>query len=294
MTVENEVGSTAAASVRPQSLMFSFFGIYVLGRETAVYSGSIIDVFARLGVSEEAVRSTLARMTKRNLLTRYRKGRKAYFGLTPRAVQVLEDGRRRVQDTGAINRDWDGTWTLVAFTLPNDRGSARHDLRSRLAWAGFAPLQGGLWIAAGTRDVAADLAPLELGDHLTTLQARPLGPTESADLVRRAFDVGEIAARYEAFLKRWDTSTPPAADDDLACQVSLHTDWLQLVRQDPHLPAEHLPQRWPAIRAEQVFRLLDRKIAPGARASASALLEEIDLCTHTDGSVTSCPVPSSA
>ncbi|MEE1940967.1 PaaX family transcriptional regulator C-terminal domain-containing protein [Streptomyces sp. TRM 70361] len=275
MTSDNDE-PTAAASARPQSLMFSFLGIYVLDREVAVYSGSIIDVFARLGVSEEAVRSTLARMTKRGLLARHRRGRKAYFGLTPHAAEVLEDGRRRVRDTGAINRDWDGTWTLVGFTLPNDRGSARHDLRSRLTWAGFAPLQGGLWIAAGSRDVVAALAPLGLGDHITTLRARPTGLTDSADLVRRAFDVEAVAARYRAFLERWDTSTPPVADDDLACQILLHTDWLQLVRQDPHLPAEHLPEHWPAIRAEQVFRLLDQKVAPGARAAAE-LLDEIEL-----------------
>lgn len=277
MTFENDDEPTEVAAARPQSLMFSFLGIYVLGRDVAVYSGSAIDVFARLGVSEEAVRSTLARMTKRDLLTRHRRGRRAYFGLTPRAVQVLEDGRRRVRDTPAVNRDWDGTWTLVGFTLPNDRGRARHDLRARLAWADFAPLQGGLWIAAGTRDVVTALAPLGLEEHVITLQARPLGLTDSAHLVRRAFDLEAIAVRYRAFLDRWDSSTPPNPDDELACQILLHTDWLQLVRQDPHLPAEYLPEQWPAIRAEQVFRLLDRKIAPGARAAATALLDEIEL-----------------
>ena len=32
------------------------------------------------------------------------------------------------------------------------------------------------------------------------------------------------------------------APDDLARQLLLHTEWLQLVRQDPRLPAEHLPE----------------------------------------------------
>ncbi|NRQ37387.1 PaaX family transcriptional regulator [Nonomuraea sp. NN258] len=257
--------------------MFSFLGIYLLGRDgAAVYSGSVIDVFARLGLSEEAVRSTLTRMVKRGLLARRRQGRKMYFGLTEHATAVLDDGRRRVWETGAVNRDWDGTWTLVGFSLPDSRRSTRHDLRSQLAWAGFGPVQSGMWIAPGTRDVGGIVAALGLRDHVTVLAARALAPTESADLVRKAFDIDQIAARYLAFLDRWDTTRPmPALPDDLARQLLLHTDWLQLVRQDPHLPAEHLPPGWPAIRAEQVFRELARAYERPAAALAAAVLDEL-------------------
>ncbi|WP_245656393.1 PaaX family transcriptional regulator [Microtetraspora fusca] len=286
MTHAEGVDEGQALARRPQSLMFSFLGIYVLGRDVAVYSGSIIDVFARLDVSEEAVRSTLSRMVKRNLLTRHRQGRKMYFGLTEHATQVLEDGRRRVWETGAVNRDWDGTWTLVGFSLPDSRRSTRHDLRSQLTWGGFGLLQNGLWVAPGIKDVKSILAPVEpggsepsdfdLSDHVTVLQARALSPTRSADLVSKAFDTEQIAERYRAFLDRWDTPHPlPSAPDDLARQLLLHTDWLQLVRQDPHLPAEHLPRDWPAIRAEQVFRTLARTYEPGAGKLADAVLDEL-------------------
>ncbi|WP_217898483.1 PaaX family transcriptional regulator C-terminal domain-containing protein [Haloechinothrix alba] len=53
------------------------------------------------------------------------------------------------------------------------------------------------------------------------------------------------------------------------------TDWLRLVRADPHLPAEHLPPDWPAIRAEEVFHGLARAYAEPARAIAEQLLETI-------------------
>lgn len=266
----------AAPSARPQSLMFSFLGIYALGRRTAIYSGSVIDVFARLGVSEEAVRSTLARMVKRNLLDRHRQGRKVYFGLTAHAAEVLEDGRRRVWETGAVNRDWDGTWTVVGFSLPDSRRSTRHDLRSRLVWGGFGLLQSGLWIAPGAKDVTDILDSLDLGGHVTVLNARAFKPTEAADLVRKAFAIEQIAARYRAFLDRWDVPRPlPDASDALARQLLLHTDWLQLVRQDPHLPAEHLPADWPAIRAEQVFHALAREYEPRAAETAATILDTL-------------------
>jgi hypothetical protein len=45
------------------------------------------------------------------------------------------------------HRHWDGRWTLLSFTLPEFWQRQRHELRTRLLWAGFGPLQGGLWIA---------------------------------------------------------------------------------------------------------------------------------------------------
>ncbi len=261
---------------RPQSLMLSFLGIHVLGRATAVYSGSVIAVFTRVGVSEDAVRSTLTRMVKHGLLQRHRSGRRMYFGLTPRSVTVLRDGQRRVWQTGAVNRDWDGTWTVVGFSLPESWRRQRHDLRSRLVWAGFGPLQNGMWIAPGEVDVAGVLDGIGLDDHLNVLRAQAAEPTESAQLIARAFDTAAIAGRYQAFLDRWDRPQPlPEAPDDLARQLLLHTDWLQLVREDPCLPAQHLPVGWPGIRADHVFRALAARYEPVAQKIAAGLLDTI-------------------
>lgn len=263
-------------AVRPQPVMLSFLGLYLLGRGRAVYSGSVIDVLDRVGVSEEAVRSTLTRMAHRGLLTRYPRGRRTYFGLTPHAEAVLEDGRKRIAETGAVNRDWDGTWTLVGFSLPDTRRRERHDLRSELEWAGFGMLQHGLWIAAGKKDAAAIAGRLGLTEYVTVFAARGEKPTEAADLVRKAFDTKEIAERYRAFLARWE-GPGPAVRDALGRQLLLHTDWLQLVRRDPLLPAEHLPADWPAIRAEGVFRALDERVRRDAAGIAAEVMDEIPI-----------------
>ncbi|WP_367127787.1 PaaX family transcriptional regulator C-terminal domain-containing protein [Saccharothrix sp. HUAS TT1] len=263
-----------AAEPRPQSLMLSFLGIHVLNRGIAVFSGSVIDVFARIGVSEEAVRSTLSRMVKRDLLARHRNGRRVYFGLTPRSTAVLEGGEHRIWRRGAVNADWDGTWTLIGFSLPESWRSRRHDLRSRLVWGGFGPLQNGLWVAPGHVDVSALVEDLDLDDHLKVFTSRTAKPTEAGQIVHTAFDVPAIAARYRAFLDRWDRGAPlPEAVDDLARQLLLHTEWLQLVRQDPRLPTEHLPPDWPAIRAEQVFHRLAAVYDRSAGRIAESVLD---------------------
>ena len=273
---------------RPQSLMLTFLGIHVLGHDVAVSSGSVIDVLGRVGVTEEAARSTLTRMVGRGLLERHRQGRKMYFALTPRAASVLQDGHDRVWRRGAANLDWDGQWTLVGFSLPEAWRRERHDLRSRLTWGGFGPLQSGLWVAPGAVDAAALLADLGLDAHLRVFRGTVLKPTEASAVVETAFDTAAIAAEYRAFLERW-RAPGAGADDALGSQLLLHTDWLELVRHDPHLPAEHLPSDWPAISAQELFQALSQVYDDVARAEAEGVLDTMAVAVAVPVTVSALP-----
>jgi phenylacetic acid degradation operon negative regulatory protein len=259
--------------------MLTFFAVHVLDTARAVSSGSVIDVFGRISITEDAVRTTLTRMVNRGLLERHRRGRRMYFGLTARASAVLEDGRDRVWRTGAVNRDWDGSWTIVGFSLPEDWRRERHDLRSRLVWGGFGPLQNGMWTAPGRVDVAGLVAGLGLESCLKVFHAQTAKPTEAAAVVEAAFDLPGIAGRYRAFRSRWQQAEPAAGEavDDLGRELLLHTDWLGLVRQDPHLPAEHLPGDWPAAAAEALFHELAARYAGPARQIAAGILDTVEL-----------------
>ncbi|MEU5878823.1 PaaX family transcriptional regulator C-terminal domain-containing protein [Spirillospora sp. NPDC047279] len=261
---------------RPQSLLLTFLGMHVLDRKVAISSGSVIEVLGAAGVSEDATRASLSRMARRGLLTRSRHGRKVYFGLTGRSTAVLRDGHDRIWSAGAVNRDWDGTWTLIGFSLPEDWRRRRHDLRSRLVWAGFGPLQNGLWIAPGRVAVPPLISGLDLDEHVNVMHAQAADPTDAGRLLHQAFDTAEIASRYRAFLAGWDKPGPaPDVPDDFTRQLLLHHDWLQLVRSDPRLPADHLPGDWPAIRAEQVFHALSHEWDAAALRHAKAGLDTV-------------------
>jgi len=263
---------------RPQALMLTFLGIYLRERDAAVFSGSVIDVFRRAGVSQEATRSTLTRMVNRDLLARHRRGRRMYFGLTTRCAAVLHEGHQRIWAAGVVNHDWDGTWTMLGFSLPENWRSQRHELRSRLIWGGFGPLQSGMWISPSQIDVPALVAGLDLDRYLNAFTARAASPTQDRELIRGAFDIPGIAARYHGFLRRWGSqSALPEAPDDLARQLLLHADWLQLIRKDPRLPARHLPRDWPAIRAERLFQRLATAYQGPAHRIAAEVLDTIEL-----------------
>ncbi|MFF8974760.1 PaaX family transcriptional regulator C-terminal domain-containing protein [Streptomyces sp. NPDC014995] len=260
---------------RPQSLMLAFFGNHVLDEgDLCVYSGSIIDVLGRAGVGEQAVRSTLTRMVNRGLLRRQREGRRMYFGLTPQATRVLEDGRTRIWKQGAVNDDWDGAWTLLGFSLPDSWKRQRHDLRSRLTWSGFGALYSGLWIAPGKVDVAGVVSDLGLAAHVKIFHARADEATDIELMIRDTWDLESIAARYVTFDKRWTAHlNAGAGDDPIGTRLRLVSEWLGTIRTDPRLPARHLPPAWPARPAQETFRHVAEETAAPARHMARELLE---------------------
>lgn len=288
---------TTDEALRPQSLMLSFLGDQVLGRDVCVYSGSVIDVFGRAGVGEHATRSTLTRMVGRGLLRRQREGRRMYFGLTERSETVLRDGERRIWEAGAVNRQWDGTWTLLGFSLPESWQRQRHDLRARLTWSGFGPLFGGLWIAPGEADVSGLVAELGLSAHVKIFRAHADTGTDIDAMVEETWELGELATHYEAFVDRWQRwehgengehgehgeTTEPAADGAprlaaLALRLRLSTEWLQVIRRDPRLPVEHLPDDWPAEQAEKTFKTVYHRLTPPAQEAAEHLLDLVPAC----------------
>ena len=263
-------------SARPQSIMLALLGDYVLGRGLYVYSGSYIEALTRVGISEQATRSTLTRMVNRGLLQRRRQGRRMYFGLTSRSEAILRDGGTRMWDTSAVNAESGRSWTLVSFSLPEAWHRPRHDLRSRLIWSGFGMLHAGLWIAPSQADVTGLIAELGLEDYVRVFAAEPVHPADLGRLIRDAYHLTELTGQYHGFLRRWDRRRPlPGLPDDLARELLLMAEWLRITRADPRLPLAHLPADWPASRAQQIFRQTHASLHPPAARIAAGLLETI-------------------
>jgi phenylacetic acid degradation operon negative regulatory protein len=254
-------------------VVFTLLAEHLLDRDLGLFSGSFIEVLGRIGIGEHATRSTLARMTRRGLLVGQRKARKTYFCMTPRCTAILEDGRHRIWHMGAVNTAEVAHWTLLTFSLPEAWRQKRDDLRARLTWSGFGPLQNGAWLAPAEIDVRAMVAELDLGKHVRAFHVQPAPPTDAAAVIRDAFDLAALAERYRAFSRKWERPSSRLRDDPLVLTLRLSTEWLSIIRDDPRVPVKLLPKDWPAIAAQQLFRSLHGTELPAALAQAKALLD---------------------
>ncbi|MFI0352249.1 PaaX family transcriptional regulator C-terminal domain-containing protein [Actinomadura sp. 9N407] len=241
---------------RSQQLLLSFLGSLVLDRSLPPISSRVfLDVLDDLGVAEAAGRATLARMTRRGLLDRVQEGRTARFRLTPAGEKVLRQARSRVGSDAPFSHP-EGEWTLLSYSMPESRRDLRHQIRARLAWAGFGGLRDGLWIAPGRVDIAEVFgAPqfTQVAELAQAFAATPLPGTQVEVLLRKAWDLDAIRAQHESFIGTWE------ADRDergraLGRLTLLGADWLQLLRTDPGLPVQELQDDWPAPRSAALYR----------------------------------------
>ncbi|WP_292864406.1 PaaX family transcriptional regulator C-terminal domain-containing protein [Microbacterium sp.] len=258
---------------KPVQLLLAFFGEMVVGRtDDPVPASVLIDVLDGAGIAGPTTRASLDRMRERGLLGRVRRGREIGFHLTDRAKDVLNEAAERVERTDPFAPRGAG-WTLVTFSVAERHRSLRHQLRASLTWAGFAPLRDGLWVAPGAIDLASALGPLQDDLPPGTVQAfraSEIEGYEMGDAVASAWQIDEIRAEHELFLREWEGAADyggrmPA----LTARTALVADWLALLRADPGLPAGHLGPHWPADRSTRVFR--ERHAALHAASDAEFL-----------------------
>jgi phenylacetic acid degradation operon negative regulatory protein len=245
---------------RPPRLLLTLLGDYWWQRTEPLPSAALVALLAEFGVSDSAARAALSRLTRNRLLVTSKLGRRTVVGLSERAARILDDGGRQIFSFGTSCEPWDGMWSLVAFSIPEQNRAARDSLRKQLRWLGFAPLYDGLWVSP--RDHAGEVISQlsELGISTATAFRAATVPGGSPEgLPQRAWDLDSLREGYDRFI----THTELLRERTLAGQVSpvaalvartrVMDEWRAFPGLDPDLPAELLPDTWPRARARELF-----------------------------------------
>ena len=243
------------ASRGPQDLVFSLFGEYLLDHPDAVWVGSLIELLAPFDLSENAVRTVLSRMSRKGWLRSERRGRTAWYDLTPRGRRLLEEGAERIYHPPR-DEPWDGSWHLVNYSIPEDERELRDRLRVRLTWLGCGSLGGGLWITPHDLYETLSEVAAELGveEHVEIFRAEHLGFSDDETLVARCWDLSDIHERYSEFILRHRPGLHEAreaasrggipSDEAYVRRFELIHEYREFPAIDPFLPRELEPPDW--------------------------------------------------
>jgi phenylacetic acid degradation operon negative regulatory protein len=267
-----ELNTTSA-----RSLLLTVLGEFVLPLREPVWTQVLLDVLGELGVEQKSGRQALARTAAEGLLSTDRAGRRVRWSLTETGQRLLSTGARRIYSFGASPAEWDGRWLVLLVSVPEARRDLRHQLRTRLSWAGLGSPMPGVWVSPHvSRGAEAQQVVQDLGLEVTVFSfSGPFsGIGSERTMVEQAWHLGELANTYEDFVREFAGLRPATGDEVLLAQIRLVHEWRRFPQLDPRLPLELLPPHWIGARAANVFADLHQVWHEAAQRRWAALAAE--------------------
>lgn len=262
-----------ARDFQPRALIVTIYGLSARNDSGWLSVAALIRLMAELGVDEPAVRSSISRLKRREILVPERRAAVAGYGLSDTAISMLDDGDRRIFQRPRAKLE-DG-WLLAVFSVPESERRQRHTLRSQLGWLGFGTVSAGVWVAPAHLETEAlrVLTRFDLTAYVHLFRADHLAFGDVAEQAARWWDLEALRAGYDTFLEvfgpvltGWRRRRSDMDDIAFRDFVSALTAWRLLPFLDPGLPDEVLPSRWPDQPASELFAELSDKLAgPAAR-----------------------------
>lgn len=250
---------------RPNSFIFTVFGDFVHAYGDAIWIGSLVRLMAEFGLSEQAVRAAVSRMSRQGWLESSRSGSRSYYSVTDLGKRRVDEVSKRIYV--APQTGWDGRWRMLSYTVPEAQRDLRDRLRKDLTVLGLGPLSASLWISP--RDVLGAVGDAIRGtgleERVDFFVAEYRGPLSNEALVRTCWDLDAIGRAYEAFVAQYERQPRTLSDvDAFVSRIWLVHDFRKFVYLDPGLPPALLPHDWPGTRAGILFRELYEALRPGA------------------------------
>ena len=265
-----------------QQLIVTILALYGRGETDSITVAQLIRLLAAVDVDDASARSALSRLKKRGVLISTRVDGAAAYRLDPELEEVFAEGDERIfQPRRSRPED---RWLLTAFSVPESRRHLRHQIRKILAKRGFGTVGSGLSVAPMFvyEAVRRDLERAGLLDYVEFFAAEHLTGEHMAEKVAAWWDLAELTQRYVEFCDRFEPLAREwqalgVMDEDrqaraFADYVVAVTQWRRLPYLDPGLPPEYLPEHWPGLTAESLFRTLHERLATPARRHAESVI----------------------
>lgn len=288
-------GVSSNDRLKARGVLFDLYGDFAVEgeRDGSMWLGKVVRLGLDLGVSEMAVRSAAGRMVQEGWLTAERQGRESVYVLTPRARQVIEAGRRRTLTS--LEAWWNGSWYVVALSVPEARRDVRDRMRKELAWLGFGSPSSALYISTHDyrEEVVRVAEELNAVQYIQVYRAEALVPKDPRELVARAWEnlsevnrqYGEFVDRFAPQLARTRAQIESGSLADRAAfklRFELTNQFRRSMIADPDLPLDLLPAAWNGVAARLLFREFHALVTPQAMRYFDEVLQTPAAAARTD------------
>jgi phenylacetic acid degradation operon negative regulatory protein len=255
--IEDE-GSTQRISLAgsARSVLLTILGEFVGRDGDPVWTSALLYVLTGLGLEERTARQAIARGASAGWISGEKLGRDVRWRLTESGADLIEVTRQRAESLSTPEDIWDSQCLILMVSIPQEQKSVRKRLYSALKWAGFGNPMPGCW-ASPHPDRAPEVERVirDLGLQDSTIgfvgQTWSIGLNDR-EIVRRAYDLEDVAARYEKLMDTFGNLDPEPGDDLLLSYLALVHEWQEFPYMDPQMPKDLIPD-WIGRQATEVF-----------------------------------------
>jgi phenylacetic acid degradation operon negative regulatory protein len=252
-----------------RSLIFDILGDCVRVGGYAIRLKLLVNLGELMGVAGPNMRVLILRMRDEGWFDARRQGRESIYTLTPRTRAVIEEGRQRIfrSETGA----WDGSWSLVIYSVPETDRPTREQLRRDLSSMGFGSLAPATWVSPlPLLDRVAELGAALPNAKLDLLTMQSSGLEADRSIVARSWDLESLNEQYSEFIHYvhadivdavWDRNDPAAA---FVRRIGLVHAYRRFPYRHPGFPVELQPPGWLGDKARELFIEAHEQLAVGA------------------------------
>lgn len=241
-----------------------------------------------LGIPAATVRQSLARLVQRGDLVARRQGRVKHYALSDLARGFTDTGSEKIFSPPPA--DWDRRWTLVHYRFEGEQRAARDQVREILEIEGFGMLGRGLFLHPRDRvaKVEAGLAAAGCGTEVAIFRSRWARDEPEQAVAARVWDLDALATAYREHIDRFAPllRRRPSPAEAFGLRLALVLSYLHTAWDDPDLPHELLPRRWPGHRARELTATLYRRWLDDTLRHGDALLERTDSGSARSSSTT--------
>lgn len=150
-------------------------------------------------------------------------------------------------------RPWDGALYLISYDISVDKNKDRNQLRNFLKQIGCGMLQKSIWLTPYNPSTLIKSFVEEKGIAGMVLVSRlgqdgTIGGYTASEIVRKIYKLEDLEKRYKQFFEKYKNKK---REDVVVWQVA--NEFLAILKDDPQLPWELLPNEWIGKQAYKVY-----------------------------------------
>lgn len=170
----------------------------------------------------------------------------AHFSLTTKGFKTIT--YRFCRQYNALRIHWDRKWRIIIFDIPESQRKKRNKVRKILTKSSFGRLSNSIYISPFDNLKMAEGKIKDLGHNIRFFAFQASAVGNEKEIAKIAFNLEELSVKYKSWIKKVKENPPTGGRIDIL--VSYYD---RVLRSDPALPLDLVPDNWPFIKTWSIF-----------------------------------------